>query len=154
MAVLSERALEQVVLRTTTSDVDGNQQLDNELPAGFGDCIILNVFVDISGVATSVASPETLGPLVRLISPSGTPTQMIGSEYWRSTSSGAGLGFGAMVDPEQPVFWRAAESLRVQFLEVDTNATPTADASVYVLVRRLRQLGPVPRDTRGLQLTS
>lgn len=148
--VRSDRALEQVVLQGNELNVDGDKVVGWTLPTGFGDCVLLNVFVGVNSIATMMADSTTKGPTVYLWDATGY-ADVVGTEPWTLRAAD---GVSAFIDPDQAVFWREGELLYTAFPEADANAAPTGDLQVVFKVRRLRQLGAVPRQPRGLQLTS
>lgn len=123
------------ILQDTASiNIDGDQTWFQELPADFGDCLLLEVDVFIFGIATILASWQTFGPIVYLDLP-GLKVDPVGISPWVAHLAN---GVAAHVQPDTPVLWKQSEALIVRFEEIDTNAAPGADLEIYARVQRLR----------------
>lgn len=149
LAILSERELSMVTLRTPTSfgqNIDGDQRNNMALPTGFGDLYLHRVSVYVTGIATMVASPEILGLMFWLSTADGNESDVMGFSRWQVIRAGE---LGSWFDLiEEPALWRESERLSVDFGEVDTNAAPTADLRVYAYVTRRRNIGAQVRPGR------
>jgi len=142
-----DRAFDEAILNGAVSNIDGDVNAEFELPAGFGDCALMEASAVVTSIATLVALTNLAGPTFRLLDgPSGNIVDVAFTRRWNlmladSVSCRAG--------PDQVQFWREQETLRVSFPEIDSNAVPTADLNVAVKVRRLRPLlndAPDPQD--------
>jgi hypothetical protein len=137
MTNVGERPAGTSIVYGTATDINNDQALNYELPLGFPDCLILELILQISSIATMMVTPEFHGPVIWVVSTiDGGVRDLLGTERWvRSLTPSTGLV--AHLKPDQPALLRRTESLQLVFAEVDTNATPTADLNVYVRVRRL-----------------
>lgn len=141
LAIRSEREGGQVVLAATVLNVDGAQADTLVLPSGFGDCYIQRAAVNITPIATMMASPELNGPGMWLVA-SGAFSDFLSAQRW--SVGYAGNTLSAVWEPFVAALWRDGEKMQVEYAEVDTNATPTADATYMVLVQRRRNLTVPP----------
>lgn len=131
------------MLRGTVANLDGVNLLDFTLPAGFGDCLLLEVLVYVDAIDVLGAAGDSEGPRVTLYDAAGAADRdFIGVPRWTTIDDTANaLAIGAHAVPDEIVFWKAEEALRVYTGELDTDATPTADMIVYCRVQRLRTSG-------------
>lgn len=137
LTVLSDRMAAQTVLQGVTADANGDQNIAYSLPTGFGDCLLLECFVQITQVATLMANPQINGPQITIVVESVQNNDFVGTAYWVMVGA---LAMSCHIKPDQPVVWKSQECLALVFAEVDTNASPTADIRVLARVRRLRQI--------------
>lgn len=138
--IRSERGLGQSILSVDYANVDNDDTLRDGLPPGFGDCVITEVFVTVKDAATLAAGYESEGPMVQVEISSGV-VDFVGTSRWVQvvgTTAATQGGVAAHIRPDEPVFWHEGEELRVDYPEIDTNATPTADVTILVRVQRLR----------------
>lgn len=134
-AVTSER-LRTSVLQESTLNLDGDQSILSALPTNFGDVVVYKALVDVSNIATLIANPELLGPSLFVYSPSDSATgQFVGQGKWTERYTDV---LSAVIEPYYPVYMRDFEKTNVTFVEVDSNAVPTADLKITLIVRRLR----------------
>lgn len=140
--IISDRAADQVILACTYLNIDGDQANTCALPAGFGDCLVLESMIDIGAIATlRTPNEQQAGARVMLLDPTATAAHdIIGALPFVQTAADR---MTAMGGPDQLVLWRAGDLLSVLHPEIDLNVTPTADENVFVRVRRLRQTPPV-----------
>lgn len=142
-----DRAFEEACLRWAVANIDGVQSIYLSLPAGFGDCALLECSAQVSTIATMMTNPTLSGPAFGLFDSEGTaiPVDVQFSEKWILVLAD---GLHARAAPDQVQFWQENEMLRILFAEVDTNATPTGDLTVLAKVRRLRPtLTRTPEET-------
>lgn len=133
-SVVSERQSPVATLVYQQANVDGDVNVLNAMPAGFGDCLVEDVMVLVNGIATVVADPFNLG--VRAVAWDGINiVDHGGTARWVQVSA---TSVTARVWPEQPFLLRSGDSLIVSYSEVDTNASPTGDLTITVKARRLR----------------
>lgn len=135
MTIQSTRTAGQFSLRGLVSNITSSVGV-NELfllPTGFGDCILLDVWVDVSGIQT-IATHTNAGPYVQITTPAGVGQQSVGCEKWTDISA---TEIGAFIDPDQARFWRDAEALNVQAQTIDTGAGNTSDVLVYCTVKKI-----------------
>jgi len=137
---VADRAAEQAVLGWDFDNVDDDQGLVLELPAGFGDCLILEGCIDVASIATAVALDGAIGcSWVMADTSDSIRRDFLGCEQWYRSGSTRAV---TRVSPDPLVVWKATEFIFVTFPELDSNATPTADLKVLVKVRRIRQTSP------------
>lgn len=141
-AIRSERGLGQSILAVTYANVDADDTLRDGLPPGFGDCLITEVFVEAVGAADlpTDALLAVSGPRVMVEITSGI-VDFVGQGRWvkmAGTTATTAEGVGSHIIPDEPVFWHEGEDLRVDYAEIDVNASPTADVTIFVRVQRLR----------------
>lgn len=136
----SDRAAGQSILSADFLNVDGDFDAVVSLPAGFGDCLILNAQVQINTIATMAASFDNRGVHWQILdSAADLARDFLGSSPWYIKGAAELTSF---IDADQLVVWRETEQLHLEWAEVDTNVTPTGDAVVLIRVRRLRQTAP------------
>lgn len=133
------RAWDDALLQAADANIDGAYATAHALPAGFGDCVLLEVEVRVTSIDVIQTNWATSGPRAQLVDASGNAQDVGFSGRWVLQSEAANaLQVTATIFPDQMQFWRAAEKLRVSFPEIDSDATPTADVNVYAKVRRIR----------------
>lgn len=133
-----DRAFEEAILNGAVSNVDGDVDAEFQLPAGFGDCALLEASAVVTSIATLVALTNLSGPCFRLLdAPAGNIVDVAFEGKWTLFKAGAVV---CRASPDQVQFWREQETLRVSFPEIDSNVSPTADLDVVVKVRRLRPM--------------
>lgn len=93
-------------------------------------------------IATLVASPEWTALSVAVTAASGTVADIVGAERWTRSSAS---GLVCRVSPHEAVYIRALDLLLFTFPELDTNASPTLDFTVYARVVRIRNM-PRPQN--------
>lgn len=146
LSVRSEREADVAVLFGESTNVDGNQANTLVLPAGFGDCWILRAAVYVKAIATMMSNPTLQGPGLWLVS-SGVFSEFLAGPYWGQTFPNV---LATTWEPEQARLWRDGEKLQVEYTEVDTDASPTADVWHLITVLRRRNVGSRPgRAGRG-----
>lgn len=136
-----DRAFNEASIRWAVANIDGDQALYLGLPSGFGDCALLEVSANVTAIDVIQALYESSGPMFGIFD-GDTTAIPVDSQFcgrWQLHVSGANnLGVAAHASPDQVQWWREQEVLRIQFPEIDTDATPTADLTVIAKVRRLR----------------
>lgn len=145
-----DRAFDEASLYGTKVNLDGDQDDDWGPPAGFGDCALLEVYVEVQSIATLQSSFFTeAGPSAQLWEVGLVRGVEVGmSDFWKINGA-TNQTVSARISPDQVQFWREGERLRIRFREIDENATPTADLFVWVKVRRLRPLlSRTPEETQ------
>lgn len=141
LAIHSERWLDEVVLSATKANIDSDQGDAWVLPPGVGHCAIMEVMVEVSGIATVRTAVEDAGIRGLIINAAGDiAVDFIGNAPWRLVNGApAGAGWvNAYISPDPLVEWKEGEKLELFFPEIDVNATPTGDLRVYVKVVRVR----------------
>lgn len=134
-ATVVDRAFDETLLVAGVVNIDGDYSDTFALPAGFGDCALLEAYVAVTSIATILASATEYGPTVTMVSPAGAVQDLPFQDNWvRRLTDGVGCRLG----PDQVQFWREHDLLQLNFEEIDTNATAAADLGFYVKVRRLR----------------
>lgn len=134
---LSPRAAEQWVLDDSSlANIDGDIATGINMPASFGDCLLLDAMVTVSNIATMRAAPMDAGVRLTIQTPAGTIIDYIGVARWHQVGA---TRLCAYFDPMQIRYIRAEEQIAIFFEEVDTNATPTADLAIHLRVRRIRE---------------
>lgn len=127
------------VLAADDANIDNDQTLTVQLPAGFGGIMIADVMCQVTQAATLMTAWETNGVQVRVVSlVSGAVTAFVGTQYWTKVGAAA---LSLNIKPFRAVLMRDDEALSLFFAEVDTNGAPTADLRTFVRGRRLRNLG-------------
>lgn len=139
-ALLSPRAAEQFILvDTSISNIGVPVASSLALPSGWGDSLLLDAHVLVNQIATMMTNPELSGVSIRIVDAQGSSADYLGTGRWHQTATDV---LQATIDPDQVRYLRGDEQIRVEFAEVDVNATPTADVFVFIRVRRIRQTGP------------
>lgn len=139
MTVRSDRNSGIVLIQGGGSNLDGDQALAFELPAGFGDCRLLDVWADVATIATVVANPELLGCTFNILgTPDSSHRDIVGVSRWQKT--GAARLSTQLYPLQDSVLWLSTESLFVIYPELDSNVSPTGDLTVNARVMRLRNL--------------
>lgn len=138
--IISDRMFGIYTCALGSSNLDGDQSILIELPAGIGDSMLLAWSINISQIATLLTDARTqYGPIVSMndtLSQTIIEPAMAHMEVWRGGADATAVR--AEQQLRRPVVWRTSDSVRVQFEEIDTNATPTADLAVNLVCRRLR----------------
>lgn len=147
-ALLSPRAADQFILADTSLVNLGAPVASSlALPAGWGDSLLLDCHVIVNSIATMMTAPETSGVCIRIVDSQGASADYMGCARWHQTATDV---LQATIDPDQVRYLRGDEQIRVEFAEVDTNASATADCFVFIRVRRIRQEGPKRNEERLL----
>lgn len=129
----SDRPAGQVIFLASAVNIDGDQALQNAMPSGTGPVLVLEVIVDISGIATMMTTPELHGPYVRSRSSDATTIRdFMGIEPWIRVNVDQ---LCARVHGDQPLYLDQGDLLEVRFEEVDTNASPGADINIFARCR-------------------
>lgn len=151
----SDRWRDQVILRGTVANLDGVNLLDFTLPEGFGDCLLLEVLVYVDAIDVLGAAGDNEGPRVTLYDAAGAADRdFVGVPRWTLLDDTANaLAIGAHAVPDEIVYWKENERLRIYSGEIDTDATPTADMIVMARVQRTRGIAN-PQETTEFLLTS
>jgi hypothetical protein len=137
VAIQSDRVANQVVLGVASGPIPNPAgQLDVlSLPAGFGDCLILEMSVLIDTEATQSINADA-GAMAWLQDGNpGTLIEQIGSQF---AIRGGTTRHHVQITPDSLVLWRSTEVLIVNVCSFDTNVTPTAIARYSIRVRRMR----------------
>lgn len=133
--IVSDRYANQVIVGQTSTDIDGDQARSLVLPAGLGQVLISEVEVNVSSIATMIATPEAAkGVQLRIVDGSGVIRDFLGSATWRVINA---TRLCAQVIPDTPVIWKDGEAVRLLHQELDTNAAPTADEEVAIRCLRM-----------------
>lgn len=133
LAILSSRAADQYWLRASENDVVAADYVSNSaLPAGFGDCLLLEVGIVLSGIST-IVDPANKGYLCWLQDVSGAIQDIVGVGQMYACGAAAANG---MILPSQIRFWKRNENIGIQVPDVES-AGPTGDIQLFCLVRRL-----------------
>lgn len=150
----SDRWRDQVILRGTAANLDNANLLDFTLPAGFGDCLLLEAYVYVDAIDVLGAAGDNEGVRVTLYDSAGaTDRDIVDCPRWTLIDDTANaLAIMAHAIPDEIIFWRENERLRLYTGEIDTDATPTADLIVWVRVQQLR--GPTSIEDAQFVLTS
>ena len=125
-----------MTLRGTETNVDGPIATLASLPQGFGDCYLQAATVYCSNIATLMASPEIHGPMTYL-GQSSAVQRVLDSARWNRTAVD---NLSSAWEPNMAPLWRDGEVFGVEAAEVDTNAVPTVDVTVFVTVTRRRNM--------------
>lgn len=136
LTIQSEREGGQATLTGVSSNLDGSQSIQWDLPVGFGDCYVIRPTVYVSQIATAMATPGLFGVMFWQTTAAGAIADIWGQQRWIVVG-------GSLVAAYQPllaVLWRESESVSTDFDEVDINATPTADVRLSVLVHRRQNM--------------
>lgn len=140
---LSSRTADQWILQDTSLiNIDGDISQAFALPASFGDLLLLDALVVVSSVLTMRLTPEDGGVEIDVVTAGALVADYVGVGRWHQVSVAR---LAAYIDPDQLRFVRQDELIVVRFAEVDTNVAPTADLSVFLRVRRLREDSTRPR---------
>lgn len=138
--IRSEREEAEATLVGTAANLDGEQTLDMLLPVGFGDCYLFRATAQISSIATMAVIAD-MGVSFVNYTAGGSTAALPGTAEWVQHQT---AGVTASIEFMRPVLWRDGEKFGFQFAEIDTNATPTADAFLLVHVVRRRNLTNAP----------
>lgn len=147
-----DRAFDEACIEWNINNIDGDVASTFDLPAGFGDCALMECSIEVNTIATLQTAFDTSGVWFQLLS--GGVAQDVGfCGRWQLREADRVCAWAA---PDQVQFWKENEALLVGFPEIDTNASPTADMAVFAKVRRLRPLlqGDPHPDDRHFFLTS
>lgn len=138
LTLLAERWLDEVILEGQVANVDGDVNDDFLPPEGIGDIAILEVLVDVSGIATMMVNPELRGPRVTVLSrASDFIVDFVSVSRWTQIES---TTLSTWLSPDPLVLVKSGESIRVRFGEVDVNVAPTGDLSVTVKAVRVNRI--------------
>lgn len=132
----AERWLDEVLVKFTASNVDGDVDDFLQLPAGLGDVAVIEVNVQVFPLATVRTNPELAAVLARIVTASGV-VDIVGVENFQLYDND---GVAAYLSPDPLVLWRQDEYMRISWPELDTNAVPTGDTYVYVKAVRVRPI--------------
>jgi len=142
LAQRADRWNDIVILSKSVANIDGQGGDFWLLPAGIGDVAIMEVMVEFSQidvVKTAYADAGVAGFVQNAAR--DTTVDFIGNAKFTLKSDGANaLGLSAYLSPDPLVLMRQDEVLLLQWPEVDTDATPTADVAVIVKAVRVRPL--------------
>lgn len=141
MTVAAERWLDEVILFGARTNLDGQVADQYSLPAGFGDCAIMTVLYTLSSIATvKVATSRPDAVVLQILSSDVVNTvDVVGTMEMETDQDGAAaVMLSGQCDPDALVLWRQNEKLSVVHGELDINASPTMDSSLFVKVVRVR----------------
>jgi len=139
--IVSERYAEEVTLSSAQANLDN---ADNDwtisLPAGFGDCLILEASYRVTSIETFAATNVglELGIEGSIVDASGVQQDFLGSGRGSTIGINAARGVAVDLKPDQPVRWNQSENLFLRLGEIDVGASDLSDAYVMIRVRRLR----------------
>lgn len=146
LSVVSDRWRDQAILKGTVANLDAVNLLRFTLPPGFGDCLLLEVLVQVEAIDVLFTPLADMfsGPRVTLMNDAETvDLDFVGVAPWiRVDQSANAIAIAADVDPDEIVFWRESERLQVYCGEIDVDATPLGDFTVLIRVQRLRVSQP------------
>lgn len=140
--IAGSRYNEIVVLQATAANEDGDTIMRCSLPAGFGDCVILEIFINTFTFATIATNYFEMCASAAIVGAAdGAFRDFIGATQFRANrgtvAAPTNIRTSPAIKPDEPVLWKESERVEVQFPELDTNAVPTADVEVYIKVQRL-----------------
>lgn len=140
--VLSDRMALQALIGVSPGSAlagGGPTTFSMTLPVGFGDCLLIDILVSITGIVT-IAADAVLGNhgmQFGIASADGSTREVIGTgRVYRTHDTQVGCAPERII---QPILWRADEVLSMKIPEVDTNASPGATWNVFARVVRTRQ---------------
>lgn len=142
----SDRYSDEVVLSAAASNLDntGNTWTIT-LPAGFGDCLLLEAQFYQSGIVTlqaaALAQNIQLGPSGWVIDQADITRDFIDTVPWLLLTLATPYYIACRMAPDQPVLVRAVERLFFYLPAMDTDAGDASDISVFLRVKRLRNTG-------------
>lgn len=134
------------MLQASVTDLNGDLDQDYTLPAGFGDCAIMEIYVRAEGFATLITTPELVGVGARVLTTnSSAVVDIIGVSRWTRTG---GALLAAYLSPDPLVLWRQNEVVRLQSWELDSDGAPTIDVHAHFKVVKVKPvesaaLGPL-----------
>lgn len=144
-----QRWLDTVIVRGSLSNIDGEQANTLALPADLGNVAIMDILLTVSQIDVVLANPELYGVSAFIMSAGGAiPVDFVGSARFQRTQTTANsIEVDAHIEPDHLIEWKEGELLYIFWPELDTDATPTADATVYVRVAKVpakdRSTGPI-----------
>lgn len=104
------------------------------LPTGFGDCLLLETQIRVSGLTTATTAPADAGCALYLVTPSaGAFVDLIGTDYLRLVSS---TSLAAAIKPDGPIYWPKEMEVLCN-MPAGLGASGNADYFVMFRVRRL-----------------
>lgn len=135
MTKQSERLGYSILLGQATN-MNGDQAIAFELPAGYGEVYVFDALAVISDIATLITNPELVGPSLSVVSTADSNTRdVLDVGRWVRTGT-AIVEFSSQM--KRLATLRQEESIMIRFLEIDSNGAPTADLDFIVRVQRLR----------------
>lgn len=116
------------------------------LPAGFGDCLILDwqfYASSVDAILTSTNTYQVLGADSFILGLDAAVKDFAGTAPLLQTAiTGGAYKFAGYSNPAQPVLWReVAERFFLDFPPLDQGVGNTTDVRYYVRVKRLRNTG-------------
>lgn len=133
LTILSTRAADQVWLVATEVNILGADYASTTtLPAGFGDCIILELAMVGTGLG-AIADPANKGMLWWLDDTASVVQDVLAVSQLYAFSA---AGVASVAQPDQARYWKSHERLNISMPDLET-ATTTGDIAIRVLVRRL-----------------
>lgn len=144
-ALLSERWLDEVLVYAVTANVGADAVTEYALPAGLGDVAIMEILFQDANIATMVTLGLDVGVSARMLSGATLgAVDFVGvGRLYRTQANYV----HAVINPDPLVLWRQSEYCQLFVPELDTNATPTDDQTVYfkcVRVRPIETTAPGP----------
>lgn len=140
--IQSDRLAAIATLSASNANLDGAQSIEHGLPSALGDVAILAVSIAVADIATIASNTEIIGPWIAILT-EGSVVDDLGTLRWTRTQGVTNLN--ASIQFDRPVYMYAHEKVRFVFGEVDENASPTADVTFLMRVKRLRNLSPGER---------
>lgn len=147
LVLKSDRYLNTAVLLGDAANTDGDTDWLLTVPAGVGDCLVLELAVfGFPAFATLATTPFQFGIFAGIVGVSDTSfVDLIGtamqpgawSPYAGTVAAPTGI-VSQTLKPDSGVLCKDGERIRILFPEFDTNAAPTADWQVIIKVQRLR----------------
>lgn len=138
----SDRFEDESILIGLQSNIDNaSNQYYVSLPAGFGDCLLMETQISWDGIISLTTDAE-YGFDGYIVDVNGNVVDFIGSEFSRRIFSLANENkVGTRLFTDQPVMWRQVERVFIRANLQEANAADTSDFSMFFRVKRLRNTG-------------
>lgn len=147
VSVINNRYGEQAFLQSGNDNITAGEDITSavSLPAGFGDCLLLEAMLwygFLSTRATSTNEFQIPGSVLYVVDASSALVDMVATGQFVTTGSAAAdNGRGAVhYKPDQPVMWHEVERMFFELFDVVTAGT-VSDIRFWFRVRRLRNQG-------------
>jgi len=146
----AERWNDIVLLSKSKANIDGEQADTWTPPVGIGDLAVMEMLYVVTAIDVLATLGSDLGCTAYVINAAGdTFVDIIGSVRFVKDGTGANaLSVCAYFSPDPLVLVKQGERIYVTHGEVDTDATPTGDAALYVKAVRVNaqvspKVGPI-----------
>lgn len=140
LVLRAERWMDIVMLSGSQSNIDAPRADSYTPPAGIGDLAIMEMLYDVSTIDVFATAIDLGIEAVVLNQAGDVVVDIIGVDRVRLVSNGANaLRAAAYFSPDPLVLLRAGEKIHIVTPEFDTDATPTADSTLYVKAVRVQQ---------------